>query len=212
MKENDAGQFLGKWFKTTPVSLTVLDGITWEEFASGCSTVSRLANFTQESLPYIIGDLINAGERLFPNKYEQALEFTDYTLSTLKNYAWMCSRVPPENRGIVGIQHTMIAAKYKDVDEQRRYLMRCRDERLTAREFRMLANGEKNYKKRAVPHNIAEPKKAKPIKQKLMELFERIYEVERYKWEFAQTFRDGAIMVWERAVDETMAHAGIPEE
>ena len=192
-------QFLPAGFQTTHVALRVRDGITWDEFAEGCKAITRFTNFAHETLPYIVGDLIVAGERLFPERWVQAAEFTDYTLNTLRNYAWMCDRVPPENRGIVGIQATMIAAKFKDVKEQRKFLLRCQKEALSAREGRRLANGEKHYKRKALPE---ERKRDVVTTRDLMyALFERVFVLEGHTWEYQPTFKDGAKMVWRKAMD-----------
>ena len=66
------------------MGLRVSETVTEADFAAGCQIVSRLANVMHESLFWWLGDLINAGERMFPNKYEQWLEFTDKRLSFLR--------------------------------------------------------------------------------------------------------------------------------
>jgi len=144
----------GKWlpdgFHVTPTSLTVDDSISYRRFGWGCRIISRLSNFSEECLPYHIGDLINAGERLFPNKYEQALEFTDFSIGTLRNLSWICRNVPPENRGILPIGHTREVCSLT-VEDQRRILERAKTEGLTCAETRRLARGDPYYKHKAVP-------------------------------------------------------------
>lgn len=200
-RDNEGVKLLPPSFEATPVALRVREGITEEEFAEGCKTITRLANYSHEVLPYHVGDLINAGERLFPNKYEQWLEFTDYTLGTLRNYAWMCSRVPPENRGIAGIQQTFVAAKFKDVNVQRKYLERCARERLTAREFQRLCKGDEHYRRKALPE--ARRRDAKTLVKQLEEAYDRMWEAHRHTWQFMSPLDMGR-EVWNLAVRTTL--------
>lgn len=141
-------------FIAKPTHLIVPRDATVEAIAEACKTISGLANFSCECLPYWIGDLINACENMFRNKYEQFLELTNYALSTLRNTAWMCSRVPPENRGICSPKHSYVVAVIKDHKKQRELLERACEEGLTAAEFRRLVAGDSAYRRRALPNRL----------------------------------------------------------
>lgn len=205
VKDGGTGQveskLLPQGFDATNVALKVKEGIGEAEFSEACKTITMLANYSSEVLPYHVGDLINAGERLFPNKYEQWVEFTHYTIGTLRNYAWMCSRVPPENRGIVGIQQTLIAARFKDPKVQRKFMEQSVREGLTGREFLRLVKGDQHYRRKALPESTR--RDAKTRQKQLEAAYDRMWDMHRVTWQFMDPVDMGR-EVWKLAVSTTL--------
>lgn len=52
----------------------------------------------KRSMSWWIGDLINFGEGLYPDRYSQAMEVTGLKYETLSNYAWVCRHVARSRR------------------------------------------------------------------------------------------------------------------
>jgi len=208
---NDVGQdtltvrtlpsILPEGFDVDGLALRVRETVTEEQVADACYRISALTNFSHEALPYMLGDLINACERMYPEKYTQWLDLSPYTLGTMRNYAWLCARVPPENRGIVGIQQTMVAARFKDVKEQRRFLERSAKEGLSAREFGRLARGEEHYKRKALPE--ARKRDAVTLRQQMEAAFDRVWNLHRATWQFLPP-QDLGRAVWTECVNIAM--------
>lgn len=46
-----------------------------------------------QSLQFMLGDWLNYGEAVYGEAYAQALDETDYSLQTLRNYAYVCRKV-----------------------------------------------------------------------------------------------------------------------
>jgi hypothetical protein len=193
---SDMAGFLPKGFNAKSVSLEVMDGISWDDFAKGASAITRLQNFSKENLPYMIGDLINAGERLFKDRFEQAMEFTDYSIGTLKNYAYLCKRVPPENRNILSVLHTFSVAPLEP-EKQREALMRAKKEGLDSKELRRLAKGNPYYKTKALPVD------GSTKRQRLYASFDRTWELNKNEWMNSNP-KEAAEKVWKLAVDMTL--------
>lgn len=192
------GQFLPKGFTATATSLSVDPQIAEKDFMAGCSIVSRLAIVAEESLPYWIGDLINAGEQYFPNRYEQAIEITGYVRGTLANYAWMCRHVPQENRGIAPIQHTL-AVTPRPADEQRKLLHRASEESLTATEFRRLLKGDPAYKRKALPDMVGTKK------ERLMATWEETWQTNEREWLNEETAKRMCRKAYAQGIEDAMA-------
>jgi hypothetical protein len=159
---------LPRGFIASPFGLVIDENISEENFAKGCTAITQLAGFAQQTLFYWLGDLINAGERLFPNKYEQWVNMTGYTYGYLRNASYVCAHVPPEIRKrCPTIQHAMAMAKL-DPETQEKAALVIEKENLSSTEFRRYLRGEVNYKRNAVP----EAKKSTPE-----ELFERFWSI-----------------------------------
>lgn len=185
--------FLPKGFTATATGLQVGHEVTEEDIMRGCKVISRLANVANESLPYWIGDLLVAAEQRFPNRYEQALEFTDYTVETLRNYVWICKNVPSENRGIMSVPHTAAVAKCTP-DQQRELLQRGKKEGLSISEFRRLVKGDPDYKSRLLPGD------ASSKKDRLIAMFDRVFDENWHEWSTMNS-RDAFRKAWELCID-----------
>lgn len=56
------------------------------------------AGRVKRSMSWWIGDLINFGEGMYPDRYSQAMEATGLRYETISNYAWVCRRVARSRR------------------------------------------------------------------------------------------------------------------
>lgn len=70
-------------FKLTGVGLEVSDGATFDEWES----VGGILNRLEGSIQWLLGDWLNHGEKAYGEKYQEALEETDYEYQTLRVYA-----------------------------------------------------------------------------------------------------------------------------
>jgi len=58
-----------------------------------------------ESLPWILGDWLIYGEQHFPDRYQRALEATDYVYDTLTRFAQVARAFPPGERQRFGCKN-----------------------------------------------------------------------------------------------------------
>jgi len=185
--------FLPPGFVATATSLRVGHEVTIDDLQRGCKVLSRLQNVAVESLPYWIGDLIIAAEGRFPNRYEQAVEFTDYAVETIRNYVWLCKKVPPENRGIMSIPHTAAVCK-ETPEKQRELLHRAKKESLSVAEFRRLVKGDENYKARLLPGDVSSKK------DRVLANFNAIWDAHWPEWS-TLPHKEAGKKLWELCVD-----------
>lgn len=84
--------------------------MTWEEWALQGSIFQDLS----DSLPWVIGDWLNEGERRYGETYTQATKATGQKVETLKQYKWVTAAIPKEKRypadsGISFTHHRLVA-------------------------------------------------------------------------------------------------------
>jgi len=162
---------LPKGFSTSRRGL-LASNPTWESFEAMGRLIGAYSNHATEDLPWMVGDFLNIGADLFPDRYEQALYFSGWTYETLKNYASAARRVPPDNRFLgergLPIRFGMDVAHLSH-QEQRAVLKKADKEGLNASETRRLAHGDSNYKRKAVPE------KGATKKERINAAFERLY-------------------------------------
>ena len=185
--------FLPQGITATETHLKVSGEATEQDIIRGCQVISRLQNVASESLPYWIGDLLIAAEQRFPNRYEQALEFTDYSIGTIRNYVWICKKVPPQNRGILSIPHTAAVAT-ETPERQAALLKQGKDESLSVAEFRRLVKGNPNYKSRLLPGDMASKR------DRLLAMFDRVFDENWEEWSTLDS-RDAFRKAWNLCVD-----------
>jgi len=85
-------------------------------------------------LPWIIGDLLNAGERIYGESYTQAVDALGMEVQTLYNYASICAHVPSEMREptLTFTHHALVAYQ----DDKADLLQLASDGGMTTAEFR----------------------------------------------------------------------------
>jgi hypothetical protein len=141
-------------FTASEHGLVVADGVDWDAYARVGTLLSSMVNWTAHSLPWLLGDFVSAGERIFPERVHQAVELTGWATDTVMNYVRAAQRVPPENRvlrgGVLPIRYGMDLALVPP-PEQPRMLKRIENEGLSAREAHRMMRGKPDYKRAAVP-------------------------------------------------------------
>ena len=179
-------------FTAGAASLDVANSVSWESFDLVGKLISAMTNWSAESLPWIVGDLMRAGARLFPERYHQAIEVTGWTYETIKNYEWAAAAVPKDNR-IIGGKPIPIRAGMNvaplPIEEQKRVLKQADKEGLTWKECHRLAMGDPNYKRKAVPE------RGWSAKDRVMRAFERVFEHNEERI-MNSTPREAHLMMW----------------
>ncbi len=191
---NGVQKWIPQGFRAGAHGLVPSASLTWEQYEQVASAITTFSNFSAESLPYYVGDFILAGEDKFPDRYTQVLDFTHYTVETLRNYTWICRKVPFENRGIMSIPHTAVVAPLPP-EEQQVLLKRAKREGLTVSELRRLRAGQEDYKRRALPEDGANKQ------DRLNNAFERVWPTKEARWMAARTAKEQSRMVWRDAVE-----------
>lgn len=81
---------------------------TFEEWQTAGAALRHMS----QSLNWFIGDWLLLGERLFPDRYAQAVDATGYSYQTVANCRWVCGRIEPERRRpeLAFHHHTLVAA------------------------------------------------------------------------------------------------------
>jgi hypothetical protein len=81
-------------FEFLPTSLVIHGEPTladWEAIGDWLSVV-------KDATQWWLGDWLAYGEGAYPERFAQALDATKFEEGTLKQYEWVCRRVPPHNR------------------------------------------------------------------------------------------------------------------
>ncbi len=79
----------------TPTALDLANvELTWERYVG----IGALLGAIKRRTSWYLGDWLVEGEERFGEKMAQAADVTGLSPSTLVNYRWVCSRVPPVRR------------------------------------------------------------------------------------------------------------------
>jgi hypothetical protein len=122
-------------FLLSDTGLTAVSQCSYEEWEA---LGQRLRQINRASA-WWIGDWLCMGSRLFPERYTQAVDETGLALQTLRNYAWVASRIEPERRRVElsWSHHAELAAL--EVTAQEQLLARAREHGLTVPQLRKAA-------------------------------------------------------------------------
>ncbi len=86
----------------TVQGLGLRPGMSFEAWVLAGRRLARVAN----AAAWALGDWLVFGERAFGMRYKGALEATRLDYQTLRNYAWVARRFPPERRrAALSLQH-----------------------------------------------------------------------------------------------------------
>lgn len=98
---------LGK-FKLTRVGLEVADGATFEEWKNLRDILYGL----EGSIQWQLGDWCNYGEKRWGEKYQEALDETDYSYQSLRDYAYVAAAfdLSIRNRQMTFSHHRLVVA------------------------------------------------------------------------------------------------------
>lgn len=137
----------------TTTSLEVkgdMDYDRWEDL------VTKLM-VTEKSVAWWIGDLLNYGESRYGEKYNQAIEMTGRSVSTLRNWLWVAKQFPPETRRdtLSWSIHRELAPL--DPEERKKWLDAVEEEQWS--------RGELRYQLSVTPDGDS-PEKVKPLTEK----------------------------------------------
>jgi len=88
-----------------PQAVVFEQKLSFEQYVTVWGALSDLWVMSQEHLPFWIGDILNEVEFRYGETYAQLIEmFPVYRIETLRNYKWVCGRVPPQMRLRVSTQ------------------------------------------------------------------------------------------------------------
>jgi hypothetical protein len=120
-------------FDITKTSLRMKSNASFEEWVSMGSTL----RFFEICINFALGDWMNAGEGKWGDKVAQVIDVTDFAIETVRNYAWVAAKVPPENRveSLPFTFHQVVAAIDSKI-EQKRWLDRAVKHNWTVNELK----------------------------------------------------------------------------
>lgn len=104
-----------QYFKATPLGVVALCDVPYEIWAAYGQGMQRIHG----SMPFILGDWLNYGERVYGETYAAAIAYTDLRAQTLMNYKWVASRVPISLRreNLSWTHHALIASMQPEEQE-----------------------------------------------------------------------------------------------
>ncbi|MEU5979499.1 LmbU family transcriptional regulator [Streptomyces sp. NPDC047315] len=117
---------------TTKVGLHLPPGIDFEEWErTGC----RLSGIVDSS-SWWLGDWLVYGKRHYADRYQRGIRAAGLSYQTLRNYAWVARRFPPERRreALTFQHHAEITSL--PVTEQDRWLDRAEENGWTTKQLR----------------------------------------------------------------------------
>ena len=180
----DSGAFnVGRFEFTTTELRPPLDDISFEEW----ERLGEFIRLTNQASQWWWGDWLNMGEDKFGEKASQALEITRWDEETLRNYAWVCQKVPSVSR-ITGVSfsHYQLLAKLPEA-EQKKWAERSVDEQLSKRQLRIAMRTETNGEEQLQPCVLIRCKKNTDADEVAVWATESGYEVERIERKVIQT-------------------------
>jgi hypothetical protein len=135
----DANTFKVDGFQFTTTALkSPSDDMTFEEW-EGLGGFIRLAN---QASQWWWGDWLNMGEDKFGERASQALEITRWDEETLRQYAWVCRKVPAVIR-ITGVPFTHYQCLASlPPKEQRAWAEKVVDQQWSRRQLKIAMKGD----------------------------------------------------------------------
>jgi hypothetical protein len=99
-------------------------------------TLGRQLYIVADSSAWWLGDWLVFGQHRFPDRYEQAIAGSSLNYQTLRNYAWVARKFPPElRRAELSFQHHAEVAALPE-GERARWLDRAQEGRWSRSELR----------------------------------------------------------------------------
>jgi len=138
----------------TDVGLVITGDVPWEAWEKTGGGFRQFIEFYDKRMRWALGDWIVYGRSRFPDRYTQALEATMYTLGSLKNCEYVCSRIPMERRSksLTFEHHYQVARLHPD--DQERLLKEAEANNWTVAELRRATRGEYPVIKRALQDRV----------------------------------------------------------
>lgn len=106
---------LGDGVRTTPTSLQLSDDLSFESWKQVGSSLCLV----HKASAWWVGDWLRFGERSYGRRYKEAAEITGLDYQTLRNYAWVSSRLPmSRRRDKLSFQHHAEVASREPEDQE----------------------------------------------------------------------------------------------
>lgn len=124
----------------TPTSLSLPPDLPYDQYEALAAMFGQL----HRTSAWLIGDLLNYGERVYGEKYAQAEAATGLSKGTLMNMASVCSHIPRSRRRQSLPFSTHAEVAYLEPQEQERWLKKAASEGWTKEELRAARKAEEN--------------------------------------------------------------------
>ena len=161
------------------------EDISAEEF----NTVFRTVLSINKSSNWLLGDILLLGDRRWGNqyttgKYEEAMQATGLSRSTLRDFVQTCKKFPVDKRhaGLSFTHHQEIARTDADPDQREEVLKRAADEKLTCTALRKELHKTK-FKEEPEVDLSRPPVGEEPDRLALLDLPERVSPDAPPKWD-----------------------------
>jgi len=169
--------------------------LEWDEYKILWDALQDIRYTADHNIPYWMGDLLNKIEIQYGETYAQMVDLFDVeSIQSLRNYKWICGRVPPEMRmeisprGDIPFTFAKIAAPIPDPEDRKNAIKAAIEEGLTTREFQ-----------ERVPNVRARIKDGRTVKEEMEEILSATFEaIARKDWETAAGLVDKAIIMLKR--------------
>lgn len=171
--------------------------LEWHEYKLLWDAMQDIRATAMQNIPFWLGDLLNKVEIQYGETYAQLADELDFdNIATLRNYKWVCSRVPARMRmeisprGDIPFTFAKIAAPIRDEKERADAIRKALKEDLTTREFQAKVMQSPERKPRL--RNI-------PTKEELSVVLAQAFDaVARQDWTEASEKIDAAIILVDR--------------
>jgi transposase len=114
------GEYAYKRFTITPVGMIIPQDVTPDELLDVGSFVKGI----ESSIQWVVGDLINALEKVWGDSYKQVAEQLGYERSTVYQWAYVCRKVSIRIEKPLTFGHHQLVAKMSP-EEQETWLRRA---------------------------------------------------------------------------------------
>lgn len=123
----------------TKTSLTLPPDLPWDQYEALATMFGQL----HRTSAWLIGDLLNFGEKVYGESYVQAAERTGLATQTLMNYSSVCAHVPRSRRraSLPFSVHAEVA--YEEPQEQERWLKLAHESGWTRADLREARRSER---------------------------------------------------------------------
>lgn len=121
----------------SPTGMQFHDELTFDEWREVGDAVIPAA----KAIGFVVGDWLNYGAARYGEKYDEAIQSTGMSYSTLSGCSYVARNVKPCCRQQnLGFEHHAVVAKIKDEDKQREWLVLAAREGLSVARLRRSVN------------------------------------------------------------------------
>lgn len=134
-------------------SLVLPPELPWDQYEALAAMFGQL----HRTSSWLIGDLLNFGEKVYGEKYTQAAVLTGLADQTLMNYASVCAHVPRSRRRATLPFSVHAEVAYKTPQEQEEWLKKAVENRWTRAQLRDAMRGPAELVQAPGPQIHSEP-------------------------------------------------------